>query len=427
MKRTRIATLAAIAALLLIAAIPASAQTRPVWAKAADIERGQAGSIRGTIQELDTAHSSFRLAADGETTDIRINGITDAVSTQFSGFGAAGEVLRGTNGYAQLRTGDRVEIRGTGLPDAAMNVTQVLLLGRPVSQAAVPAVTTAMRPGTVEGVILQINANDGRIVIEAPNRQTTTVLAKITTPVYWQGDIYRITNLEVGDRIRVEVESTTDAGVRAKAIDVTESVRAATSTTPAAGRTPTRTVGSVVGRVSRIDTRLMTFRISRPGETELVVDAANAVDEYNRAFRLNEMRNGDIVQISGVYESNGALRANTIRYTSEDELGREPQDTNVVDRGNPPDRDEASVENGPYEAVLVYGVVTETLGTANVLRVRDTNGGEDIDVLTLDDFVVRQKSGGYITADQLKIGDRVAIQAFRNEDGEYIAQTIRLR
>lgn len=420
MNRRSLSTFAVLAALAIIAAVPAFTQTRPMWIKAADIVRGQSGSMRGAIQELDPAHSSFRLAADGETTDIRVNAITDAVSTQYTGFGAAEEVLRGTNGFSQLRTGDRVEIRGTGAPDAGINVSQVLLLGRPIGQVdATPALIPTVPLNTVEGVIRQINATEARIVIETASRQTTTILGRTSTPVYFEGDVYRITNLDVGDTIRVEIESRTDAGIRAKAIDVLKSVRnTGTTTTPSA-----RTVGSVVGRVTRVDPRLGTFRISRSGQSDLVVDGANAGDEYGRAFRLNELRNGDIVQISGVYESNGTLRANTIRFANEADLDQPSggSETNVVDRGD------AAVEGGPYEAVLVYGVVTETLGTSSVLRVRDSSSGSDIDILVLDEFVVRQKSGGYITADGLKVGDRLAIQAFRNEDGEYIAQTMRLR
>lgn len=406
-----------LAAIILAVAVPAAAQTGATWTKAADIERGQAGSIRGTIQGIDSARSSFRLLADGETTDIRVKAITDAVSTQFVGFGATAEVLRGTKGFGQMRDGDRVQIRGLGAPDAAMSVTHVTLLGRPVSEAvATPALIQA-QPGTIEGVIRKVSAADGRIVIETDLRQTTTVIGRTTTPVYWQDDVYRIANLEVGDRIRVEVESTTDAGVRARSIDVLKSVRQ-----PTAG-VAGRTVGSVVGRVTRVDTRTATFRVSRAGQPELRVDAANAFDENRRAFRLSTLRNGDIVQVSGEYESNGTLRANTIRFADESDLdrGQVVDEIDVVDVG-----DDDDVDNGGYETMLVYGVVVESLRGSNLLRVRESNEGE-IEVRVLDEFVVRQKSGGYITADRLKAGDRLAIQAFRNEDGDYVAQTIRIR
>ena len=49
-----------------------------------------------------------------------------------------------------------------------------------------------------------------------------------------------------------------------------------------------------------------------------------------------------------------------------------------------------------------------------------------IDVL--DDFVVRGRTAGtYTTAEKLKVNDSVAIKALRDADGNYIAQTIRLR
>lgn len=420
MTKRRFPMLAIVTIFTIAAAVSLTAQPSPMWTKASEIQRGQAASMRGTIQELDPAHSSFRLSADGEAPDVLINAITDAVSTQFSGFGAASEVRRGTDGFTQLRKGDRVEIRGTGAPDAVVNVTQVTLLGRKVEQAtAKPAMTTAL-PRTVEGVVRQVNVTDGRLVIESDSREMTTILGRTTTPVYWQGDVYHIANLEVGDRVRIEIESTSNAGVRAKAIDVLQSVRG----TSTSGRS-TRTVGSVVGRVTRVDTRLETFRISRPGSTEVRVDAGNAKDSNGRAFRVSDLRVGDVVQISGVFESDGTLTANTIRFADQAELDRAPEgeDVNVVGRGE----EDRGDTNSSYETVLVYGTVSGTLGSSNLLHVRETNSDRTLEIRVLDDFVVRLKSGSYITADQLKVGDRLAIQAFRNQDDEYIAQTIRIR
>ena len=47
-------------------------------------------------------------------------------------------------------------------------------------------------------------------------------------------------------------------------------------------------------------------------------------------------------------------------------------------------------------------------------------------VNVLEDFVVRGRTG-YTTAGRLKSGDSLVVKAFRDMDGNYIAQTIRMR
>jgi len=55
------------------------------------------------------------------------------------------------------------------------------------------------RPGRVEGVLQQINAEAGRLVIVTDQREVLTVRTPQRTPVRYHGDTYRISNLEVGD------------------------------------------------------------------------------------------------------------------------------------------------------------------------------------------------------------------------------------
>jgi hypothetical protein len=59
--------------------------------------------------------------------------------------------------------------------------------------------------------------------------------------------------------------------------------------------------------------------------------------------------------------------------------------------------------------------------------VRDTQNNQTLPLYVLDDFVVRTRTGTYTTADKLKEGDAVVVKAYRDADGNYIAQTIRLR
>ena len=109
--------------------------------------------------------------------------------------------------------------------------------------------TAPDRLGRVEGVVRQVNPDEGRVVMETDRREMITVRATSATPVYYRGNTYRISNLEVGDRIRVEPESATSSGteMRARVIDVLQSVQETGGTA--------RQVGALTGRVVSVDRR----------------------------------------------------------------------------------------------------------------------------------------------------------------------------
>ena len=88
----------------------------------------------------------------------------------------------------------------------------------------------------------------------------------------------------------------------------------------------------------------------------------------------------------------------------------------------------SAVTPGPdLGSVTIYATVRETLNTSPQLVVRD-NTGRTLRISVLDDFLVRGKTAGsYTTADKLKENDSLVIKAFRDTDGNYIAQTIRIR
>jgi hypothetical protein len=80
-----------------------------------------------------------------------------------------------------------------------------------------------------------------------------------------------------------------------------------------------------------------------------------------------------------------------------------------------------------FETLVIYGTVQRELGSTESMLVRDTDSGRELEVHMLADFVVRLVNGSYVTADQVEVGTRVVIQAFRDGAGTYIAQTIRTR
>jgi hypothetical protein len=260
----------------------------------------------------------------------------------------------------------------------------------------------------VEGVVRQVNSDEGRIVVETDRREMITVRGTSSTPVYYRNNVYKLSNLEVGDRIRVEPEGTTSPGseIRARTIDVLQNVQESAGTIIG--------VGALTGQVKTIDRRNNVVRVDT-GRGEVRVDLANAVDSSGRRVRANDMQIGDRVDLSGSY-SGDVFVATTVRFMDEPFT---PTPNNQAPTYTP--------GSGPLGSVMVYGTVSQSLANGPRLAVRDTQNNSVVSLYVLDDFVVRTRTGGYTTADRLKEGDAVVVKAYRDADGNYIAQTIRLR
>jgi hypothetical protein len=416
--------------LSILIAVSAMGQDRSQWRTAADVTEGARGSIVGTVVDLDETRRELMLEADNDRYQpIRVQ--TDSVSTQYNGFGSvingAPEIFVGSTGFANIREGDRLEIRGMGRAAGQVMADYVTLLGRTVAAPQTGVGTTRPagslnRPGTaagtadvfgrVEGVIRQVNAADNRIVVETDRREMLTIRASSSTPVYYRGEVYQIRNLEVGDRIRVESDggTTTDREIRARVIDVVQSVQERGT-----GTDPQRSVSSINGRVTRVDRAADMIRIDT-GRSEIRVDMSRAVDGSNQRIRASDVKVGDRVDITGSYGSNAdVFLASTVRFGE------------GVFTPAPGREDEEDYELGDYVTVTISGTISESLQSSPTLVIRDRNNGRTTHVFVTEDFVYRTKAGGYATADKLKAGDAVLLKAFRDEDGNLIAQTIRIR
>ncbi len=390
-------------AIAFLSAVSLEAQTRPAWQTASDVRVGERGALVGSVTQVNSSGASFLMVPDAETSGKTVRVTTEAATTRYYGFGAGAEVLSGSAGFSSIRTGDRVQVTGIGRSGGTLSSTDIMLLGRQVGSGTTPATTSA---GGYEGLVRQINQAENRLVIETDARQLLTVYGTESTPVYYRGEVYRIRNIEVGDRIRVQVESNVGDGVRARIIDVIADVNLS-----GGGRTLT----SVSGRITAIDTRAQTLRIDA-GTREVRIDAREARDTEGRVFRLTDLRVGDSVEVSGTFDAADNFRASTIRLGSG--TGGSivnPQPTTPVAGAK------------IFETLVIYGTVERALGSAESMLVRETDSRRDLEVHLLDDFVVRLVNGSYVTADQLEVKTRVVIQAFRDRDGRYIAQTIRTR
>jgi hypothetical protein len=414
---TRTLRIAALCALVLLGTLSTFAQDRPMVGTVIDIDLGP-----GRLQiEMDDAARS------------RMTIETDSVSTTYHGFGTMiggkPEIFVGSAGLANVRLGDRIQIYGPSLREGVYRGDRITLVGReiaasqvgvgqtrdPSQSATTPTDTrtsgSTAAANTTEGTIRQINVDEGRLVIQTNDRRMITVRTYRNTPVYYRGQAYRVTNLEVGDRIRVEADTrgTPTDEISARRIDVTSSVQDAGGT----GNTNGGNVTTLVGRVTRLEPGLDYVYLDA-GRGETRVDMRSAEDANGEVIRARDLRVGDNVEISGSYNRVGDMfLASTVRFSS---------DIGITDDRVPP-REELT----RYAVVTMTGTVTETLEDGATLGFRDRDSNTVLRVWVTEDFIVRTKGTTYTNAESLRVNDTAVIKAYRDGNGNLIAQSIRLR
>jgi hypothetical protein len=415
-----------------LVSVAAFGQDRNVWRSSADVQEGGRGSITGTVADTIGGRDRIILAPDDALSD-QVTVDTDSVSTQYNGFGGtingAPEIFVGSSGFNNVRVGDRVEVRGTASGGNIVRAERITLLGRPVdapqtgvgqtrspTSISTPTAsgtrpsTVPDRPSRVEGVLQQINAEAGRLVIVTDQRQVLTVRTPPRTPVRYHGDTFRISNLEVGDRIRVEIDGgAPGTDLSARSIEVTQSSHESGSNSNG--------VGALSGRVTRIDRLNNTIQVNA-GRGSINVDLRTASDPDGKPIRARDVQAGDVVELSGSY-TGSTFVATTLRFVDDSGAAITPAPTiNTVPSRPFPE----------LGVVTIYGTVSQTLADSPVLGLRDSqNQGRIVRVYALDDLPIRTKAGTFSTAAQLRLNDSVVVKAYRDGDGDYIAQTIRVR
>lgn len=410
--------------------VAAFGQDRTVWRTSADVQEGGRGSITGTVADTISGRDRIIVTPDDALSD-QVTIDTDSVSTQYNGFGGtingAPEIFMGSSGFNNVRVGDRVEVRGTAAGGNVVRAERITLLGRPVeapqtgvgqtrtpTSVSTPTAsgtrpsTVPDRPGRIEGVLQQINAEAGRLVIVTDQREVLTVRTPQRTPVRYHGDTYRISNLEVGDRIRVEIDGgAAGTDLSARSIEVTQSAQESGSRSNG--------VGALSGRVTRVDRGNNVIQVDG-GRGSVAVDLRAATDPDGKPVRARDVQAGDQVELSGSY-TGSTFVATTLRFTDQNEAAPAPS-VNTV-----PSRTLADLG-----VVTIYGIVTRTLADSPQILLRDTQNDRLITrIYALDDLPIRTKAGTWSTAAQLRAGDSIVVKAYRDGDGNYIAQTVRVR
>jgi len=411
-----------VSAIFVLLAVSSFAQNNPDWRT----NQGMSGALVGEVVDVDTGRGRLQVESD-DGSKARVTVETDSISTQFFGFGSMiggkPEIFTGSKGFSNVRLGDRIEVRGTSRAGGIVQASTITLVGREVAanptgvgqtraqtSVATPAQereTAAATTGRVEGTIRQINADEGRIVLQNAARRMMTVRTYRNTPVVYRGQSYQVSNLEVGDEIRVVIDPN-DAQydeVTARRIEVLRSVSDNDNTNRTGG-----VVTVLEGSVTRTEPGL-DYAYVNDGRGEVRSDMSNAEDANGARIHARDLRAGDRVEITGSFNRVGDMfLASTVRFAS--------------GSGGRPDRREPA----SYAIVTFTATVTETLEDAATLGLRDRDTNRVVRLWVTDDLLVRMKNNTTTTTSgTLRVNDIVLVKAFRDLDGNLIAQTIRLR
>ena len=429
---TRTLRIAPLFALVSLLALSSYAQDRGVWQTANDVREGSRGRMVGTVADTNEANNEIQLTPDDASSTVTVLG--DTMSTVYNGFGGVingkPEIFSGSRGFSNVRVGDRIEVRGSGRGTGSIVAEQITLLGRSIAADPVGVgdtrspgnistpTTVATGSGTsrntrIDGIVRQVNGADNRVVVETDRREMITVRGSSTTPVYYRNQPYRIRDLETGDRIRIDADTSggTTNEITARSIEVVQSVQERSGAGTTTGSNGNQ-VTTISGRVTRVDRTADTVRIDN-GRGEVVVDVGGTSDSTGRRVRAADLQVGDQVDVIGAYSSaSDVFVGSTVRFVDQTLSGSGAT--------------RAPAPLGPAY-VTIYGVVARSLRDAPQLMVSDTTSNTQVRIYALDDFVIRTKAGSYSTADKLNENDKVVVKAYRDADGNLIAQTIRVR
>ena len=170
---------------------------------------------------------------------------------------------------------------------------------------------------------------------------------------------------------------------------------------------------TLVGRVTRLEPGL-DYAYIDAGRGEMRVDMRSAEDANGEIMRARDLRVGDNVEISGSYNRVGDMfLASTVRFSS---------DIGTTDDRVPPREELDALRRRDHDrhdhrdARRRSDPRLPRPRLEHVLRIWVT-----------EDFTVRTKGTTYTNAESLRVNDTAVIKAFRDANGNLVAQTIRLR
>lgn len=303
--------------------------------------------------------------------------------------------------------------------------------------ALVAGLSLGLFADTIEGVVRSVDPDEFRVVVVTAADEIVAAYGSQATPVRFEGSIYRIANLEVGDRINMTVTGEGDSR-RVETIDVLESASPSPRVLPADEPEPARppvaarstsgtTLTSVVGRVDQLHPNRNLIRIIAGGGLSWVrIETTNAQTADGQPFKVSDLKFGETIEAIGSIGDDGRLIATVIRRESQ--LGVDAPPPFVVDE--PEDLEELPEAGSVYvpreirwlDVVEFEGEVLAPPTDNQILAVRNDVTGSDEEVWC-DVSLVAMIDDEPVPASQLQPGMRVAIRALRVSEG-LVAQSI---
>ncbi len=154
----------------------------------------------------------------------------------------------------------------------------------------------------VVGTVLGVDTRNAQISIQQTNGQSVALLYDQNTKVVYQNRMYAVTNLENGDQINARVQTTQNNAYYTDSISVTQPVNGSTGTGSTNG-----TVQQLQGTVRSVDRNNGQFTVDA-GTNVLISVLMPYRATSTDANRFNNLRVGDYVRFTGIYQSNAVVQ-----------------------------------------------------------------------------------------------------------------------
>lgn len=211
--------------------------------------------IRGTVESVDTSSRTvFLTNVSGYSNMLSNGGSSGSVRVHYdenTTVGFQGQTYR----VADLERGDEVSVQvdesGNQLHAERMTVL------RDVSGSSSSFPGSGVYDSTVRGTVRYVDTSRGTVEIDRGSGSLMTVDFSSSTPVYWNNQTYRVSDLERGDEIEIRL---TDSGSnRQTARDIT--VLRSVSSSGSIGSGSSSQMATIRGTVRYVDTSRRTIEL----------------------------------------------------------------------------------------------------------------------------------------------------------------------
>lgn len=148
----------------------------------------------------------------------------------------------------------------------------------------------------VSATVQSVDTRNQVVNLRQSNGQTIAVQYDQNTQVVYNNQNYQVTNLEYGDQVVAQLQSTNNGGYYANVIQVTQPVNGSASTSSS-------DVQSLQGTVRQVNVSNGWFTVDAGGGTILTVSLPYNASQTD-VSRFQNLRSGDFVRFYGVYLNN---------------------------------------------------------------------------------------------------------------------------